>query len=70
MPESEFLSSDELRELTDASRAGKQAAWLEENHVPYRHVGTRVLVSRMHIRAWLEGRAIVTSKGPNWAAMA
>ncbi|MBK9573691.1 MAG: DUF4224 domain-containing protein [Rhodoferax sp.] len=65
----EYLSRVELATLTGAMRAGRQANWLGEKGVPHRLDGQRVIVSRLHVQAWLEGRVAVKSSGPNWAAI-
>lgn len=70
MNESEFLSADELHDLTDFKQSGKQAEWLRERGIPHRLDGRRVIVSRHHAREWLAGRAVVSSNGPNWSAVA
>ena len=67
---SEFLEPSELRRLTDYAQADKQDAWLTEHGIPHQVVRKRVIVSREHVRAWLEGRPLRTSSGPNWAAVA
>lgn len=66
--QSEFLSPVELHDLTGSKPHRKQVAWLVENRVPHRVDGTRVIVSRVHARAWLEGQAAtaVSSAGPAW----
>lgn len=69
-PASEFLSPDELHDLTDFVQAGKQAAWLKEHGIPHRLDKRRIIVCRVHVRAWVEGRAVVSSNGPNWSAVA
>lgn len=66
---SEFLNSTELHNLTGYARGSAQADWLKEHGLPHRQDGKRVIVSREHVRAWLEGRAVVVSTGPNWAAI-
>lgn len=68
MTQPEFLTRDELVTLTNRHRAGHQASWLRDHGIPYRLDGTRVIVSRVHTRAWLEGRAPTASGGLNWAA--
>lgn len=65
----ELMSDAEVVHLTDASRAPKQSAWLAEHKIPHQVDGRRVLVSRFHVRAWLEGRLLAASTGPNWDAM-
>lgn len=70
MSEPEFLSPDELRALTGFKPAGKQDAWLQEHGIPHRRDGSRMIVSRQHVRSWLEGRTVVSSNGPNWSAVA
>jgi hypothetical protein len=68
-PESEFLSKDELRQLTGAARAGGQAQWLADKGLAHRRDGTRVIVSRYHVRQWLEGRSSPASGGINWESL-
>lgn len=66
---SEFLSADELRELTGYKNACRQAAWLKEQGVCHRQVPGRIIVARSHVMAWLEGRPVKTPGGINWAAL-
>lgn len=66
--EPEFLAPSELHQLTGAARVAAQGDWLTAQAVPHKLVDRRLIVSRVHVRAWLEGRSIITSKGPNWAA--
>ena len=65
----ELYDHVELQLLTSYSRAAEQAAWLRERGIPHRRDGRRVIVSRLHVREWLEGRETVVSEGPNWAAL-
>ena len=65
---SEFLSATELHALTGYARATSQASWLKEHALPHRLDGRRVIVSRVHVQAWLEGRTVVSS-GLNLAAV-
>jgi hypothetical protein len=65
----EYLPSPELHALTGYARATSQANWLKEKAIPHRLDGRRVIVSRVHVQAWLEGRNTVTSTGPNWATV-
>ena len=65
----EFLTSPELHQLTGYARPGVQANWLKDHCIPHRVDGKRIIVSREHVRAWLEGRGTVFSSGPNWAAV-
>ena len=67
---SEFLDQAELRRLTAAAWSKGQAAWLRERGIPHKVEGSRLIVSRVHVRAWLEGKAVVSSNGPNWGAVA
>ena len=64
----EFLNSTELHDLTGYARATSQAQWLKERALPHRLDGRRVIVSRVHVQAWLEGRTVVSS-GLNLAAV-
>jgi hypothetical protein len=65
----EFLEKPELRRLTGCAWATAQAAWLKERGIPHRLDGKRLIVCRVHVRAWVEGRQVVSSNGPNWSAM-
>lgn len=67
---SEFLEPAELQRLTDCKPSAKQDAWLTENGIPHKLDVKRVIVSREHVRAWLEGRPLRSSTGPNWGAVA
>lgn len=69
MIEGEFLSPDEVQRLTGQRSRAKQATWLKSEGIPARQDGSRMIVSRVHVRSWLEGRPVVSSNGPNWAAM-
>lgn len=64
--QSEFLSDAEKRDLTGFTRGAEQARWLETQGIPHRLVGRRVVVSRVHVRAWLQGAEVVASAGPHW----
>jgi hypothetical protein len=65
----EFLNSGELHALTGFARAAEQDAWLKEHGIPHKRDGRRVIVSRFHARAWLEGRPVVASNAPNISAL-
>ena len=69
MTNGEFLDTSELHLLTGTARSAGQAGWLKEHAIPHNHENKRVIVSRLHVRAWLEGRSVQVSKGPNWSAM-
>jgi len=66
---SEFLSPAELHDLTDMARVKAQEEWLTAHSIPHKLEDKRLIVSREHVRAWIEGREVVTSTGPNWAAL-
>lgn len=66
---SEFLSPSELKDLTGGVRSGKQVAWLKEQGVAHRLVGTRIIVSRVHVRSWLEGKPVLPRYGINFDAI-
>lgn len=70
MTQGGFLDRDDLRRLTGAARANAQAAWLKAEGIPFKREGSRVIVVWLHVHAWLEGRPVVSSNGPNWAAVA
>jgi hypothetical protein len=67
--DTEFLKASELHDLTGFARAAEQDAWLTERGIPHKRDGRRVIVSRFHSRAWLEGRPVVASNAPNIAAI-
>jgi hypothetical protein len=60
---SEFLSSQELRELTDCAQREAQKAVLAREGVPFKEVGRRIVVSRLHARLWLEGKPVRSGSG-------
>ena len=66
---SEYLDPAEVRTLTASCRVPAQANWLKENGIPHRLDGRRIIISRVHVQAWLEGRPTRSSNGPNWAAL-
>lgn len=65
---SEFLSPAELRELTERQHRDAQERALRALGIPFRAVGRSIKVSRVHVRAWLEGRPISWSE-PNFGAI-
>jgi hypothetical protein len=65
-----FLDGTDLRQLTGAARAKAQAAWLAAREVPHKLEDGRVIVLWMHVTAWLEGRPVVSSNGPDWSKVA
>lgn len=66
---SEFLSTTELRDLTGLARIEKQAAWLTFRGIPHKKDGARVIVSRVHVQSWLEGKQVLARVGLNLAAI-
>lgn len=69
MIQTEYLPAPELHELTHYKQGKAQAHWLAERSIPHRVDGRRVIVSREHVRHWLEGRTVAQSSGPNWASV-
>ena len=65
----EYLSQQELHTLTGYARATSQASWMTERGVPHRLDGRRVIVSRVHVQQWLEGRTMASSSGLKLAAI-
>jgi hypothetical protein len=61
MPEMEYLEAPELRQLTGRARAKGQADWLRAEGIPHQVRGRRVIVCRVHTRAWVEGRRSAVS---------
>ena len=68
-PTSEYLTRTELHSLTDYARCAEQAAWLLEKNIPHLIDGKRVIVSRVHVMARLEGRIVASSSGLNLGAI-
>ena len=66
---SEYLSPQELHTLTGYARSAQQAAWLKFHSIPYKQDGSRIIVSREHVRAWLEGKPVLSRSGMNVAAI-
>jgi hypothetical protein len=69
MAASELMSPEEIKELTDAAQAAKQAEWLADHGIPHKLVGRRVKLSRVHVRQWLEGARFAFSSGVNLGAV-
>ena len=66
---SEYLSAKELHDVTDYARSAQQVAWLKFRGIPHKQDGTRVIVSRVHVQSWLEGKPITARGGMNVAAI-
>lgn len=66
---SEYLSGPELHQLTGYARCSQQAAWLKFRSIPHRLDGARMIVSRVHVQSWLEGKPTITRGGMNVAAI-
>ena len=66
---SEFLTAEEVRDLTQRARREAQAQALTAAGIPHRIVGARIIVSRHHARAWLEGRQVAPSREPDMNAI-
>ena len=66
---SEYLTSPDLHTLTGYARSPLQADWLVQHGIPHRVDGRRIIVSRVHVQAWLEGRTVARSNGLNLAAI-
>lgn len=66
---SEYLDKADLHKLTGYARHGQQAQWLKEQGIAHRVDGNRVIVSRVHVQSWLEGRTVVHSSGLNLAGI-
>ena len=67
--QSEFLRQDEVKELTDFTHARQQSGWLTERGIPHKLEHRRVVLSRTHVRGWLEGRHMVSGSGINFGAI-
>lgn len=69
MSDPELYSPTELHRLTGYARAAEQDTWLTEQGIPHKLCGRRVVVSRLHVRAWLEGKPVVASNEPDLSAL-
>jgi hypothetical protein len=67
--DSEFLAGSETHALTGFARAAEQEAWLKGHGIPHKRDGKRVIICRVHVRAWVEGRPVVASTAPNLGAL-
>ena len=65
----EYLNVLELHQLTGMARPGKQSEWLKTHSIPHRVDGNRLIVSRVHVQSWIEGRNMVSSTGLNLAGI-
>lgn len=65
----EYLPPPELHRLTGYARPTEQAEWLKDRGIPHRLDGKRIILSRVHVQSWLEGRTVVHSKGLNLAGI-
>jgi len=65
----EYLNSPELHQLTGYARPTQQAAWLKFRGIPHKQDGARIIVSRVHVQAWLEGKPSLARHGMNTAAI-
>jgi hypothetical protein len=52
----EFMTPEELRELTGRRSLSSQLDALRADRIPHRLMRNRLLVSRFHVREWLAGR--------------
>ena len=68
-PESEFLTPDDVRFMTDRAQVRKQCERLTELGVPFHLVGRHLLVSRFHVREWLAGRSVTPSRGVDFSTV-
>lgn len=61
----ELLTPAEVKSLTGSANADEQERILQQDGIPYRRRGKRILVSRFHTREWLAGRTVTPSRGVN-----
>ena len=52
----EFMTPEELRDLTGRRSLSSQMDALKADRIPHRVMRNRLLVSRFHVREWLAGR--------------
>lgn len=68
-PVGEFLSVAETRQATGCARRAAQKRALDAAGIPWQEVRGHLVVSRYHVRAWLEGRPIPASREVNLGAV-
>lgn len=66
----EFMTPEELRELTGRRSLSSQLAALKADRIPHRVMRNRLLVSRFHVREWLAGQLPAKGWGSAEFAMA
>lgn len=66
---SEYLNTQELHQLTGYARSAQQSAWLKFRSIPFKQDGSRIIVSRVHVQHWLEGKPTLVRTGMNIAAI-
>ena len=65
----EYLSNQELSRLTGSSESRCKSRWLQGQSIPFKEDGKRLIVSRMHVQKWLEGKITLTHSGMNVSAI-
>ena len=65
----EYLTVPDLHTLTGYARPTSQASWLVQHGIPHRVDGRRIIVSRVHVQNWLEGKPSVSFAGVNLEAV-
>ena len=65
----EYLSNQELSRLTGGSENSHKSHWLKLRSIPHQQDGKRIIVSREHVRNWLEGKVTLTRAGMNLGAI-
>ncbi|QKV52360.1 DUF4224 domain-containing protein [Comamonas antarctica] len=65
----EYLSNQEISRLTGSSENRCKSNWLRGQRIPFKEDGKRLIVSRMHVQQWLEGKPVLTHSGLNLSAI-
>ncbi len=66
----EFMTPEELRDLTGRRSLSSQLDALKADRIPHRVMRNRLLVSRFHVREWLAGRLPAKAVDGNHPALA
>ncbi|WP_390889487.1 DUF4224 domain-containing protein [Delftia acidovorans] len=66
---SEYLNTQELHQLTGYARSSGQLEWLRLRGIPFKADGPRIIVSRLHVQRWIEGKPTVSHAGLNVSAI-
>ena len=66
----EFLDKQEIKTLTGYKTNPAASQWLKLKGIPFKFEdGKRLIVSRLHVQRWLEGKTLTPHSGMNISAI-